>query len=140
MSCIVCHKFRSLINVLDLTPPDLIKETGSLPIDHISLGLKQHDFTILFLFIYLFILVFLGPHPGHMEVPRLGVESELQPPAYTRATATPEPSLVFNLHHSSWQYQILNPLSKGRDQTHNLVVPSWIRFCCATVETLFSLF
>ena len=24
----------------------------------------------------------------HMEVPRLGVESELQPPAYTTATAT----------------------------------------------------
>ena len=28
------------------------------------------------LFIYLFI-VFLGPHPQHMEVPRLGVKSEL---------------------------------------------------------------
>ena len=25
--------------------------------------------------------VFLGPHPQHMEVPSLGVESELQPPA-----------------------------------------------------------
>ena len=24
-----------------------------------------------------FFLVFLGPHPQHMEVPRLGVESEL---------------------------------------------------------------
>ena len=30
------------------------------------------------LFIYVFIyLVFLVPHPKHMEVPRLGVESEL---------------------------------------------------------------
>ena len=27
--------------------------------------------------LYLFIFVFLGPHPWHMEVPRLGVESEL---------------------------------------------------------------
>ena len=29
-----------------------------------------------------------------MEVPRLGVESELWLPAYTRATATPDPSLI----------------------------------------------
>ena len=35
---------------------------------------------------------FLGPHPQHMEVPRLGMEAELQLPAYTIATAMPEPS------------------------------------------------
>ena len=29
--------------------------------------------------------------PAHMEVPRLGVESELQLPAYTTAAATPDP-------------------------------------------------
>ena len=29
----------------------------------------------------LFVLVFLGPYPQHMEIPRPGVESELQPPA-----------------------------------------------------------
>ena len=49
---------------------------------------------------YLFI-VFLGPHPWHMEVPRLGVESELQLPAYTAATATPDPSRICDLHHCS---------------------------------------
>ena len=38
-----------------------------------------------YLFIYFF---FLGPHLQHMEVSRLGVESELQLPAYTTATAT----------------------------------------------------
>ena len=31
------------------------------------------------------LFVFLGPHLQHMEVPRLGVESELQLPAYTTA-------------------------------------------------------
>ena len=31
---------------------------------------------------------FLGLHLQHMEVPRLGVESELELPAYTTATAT----------------------------------------------------
>ena len=46
----------------------------------------------------------------HMEVPRLGVESELQPPAYARARATWDPSHVYDLHHSSWQCRILNPL------------------------------
>ena len=34
---------------------------------------------------------FLGLHLQHMEVPRLQVKSELQLPAYTRATATPDP-------------------------------------------------
>ena len=38
--------------------------------------------------------------------------------------ATWDPSRVCNLHHSSWQEcQILNPLSKARDQTCNLMVP-----------------
>uniref|UniRef100_A0A8D1M8R1 Cystathionine beta-synthase n=1 Tax=Sus scrofa TaxID=9823 RepID=A0A8D1M8R1_PIG len=36
-----------------------------------------------------------------MEVPRVGVESELQLPAYTTATATSDPSRVCDLHHSS---------------------------------------
>ena len=34
----------------------------------------------------------LGPRPRHMEVPRLGVKSELQLPAYTTATALPDSS------------------------------------------------
>ena len=37
----------------------------------------------------------------HMEVPRLGVECELQLPAYTTATAIPDPSRVCDIHHSS---------------------------------------
>ena len=45
------------------------------------------QFLFIYLFIYLF-TVFLGPHPQHMEVPRLEVESELPLPAYTTVTAT----------------------------------------------------
>ena len=52
-----------------------------------------------------------------MEVPRLGVELKLQLPAYTTATTTRDPSFVCDLHHSSWQRQILNPLSEARDRT-----------------------
>ena len=48
-----------------------------------------------------FFFVFLGPHLQHMKVPRLGVESELQTPAYTTATVTRELSRVCDLHHSS---------------------------------------
>ena len=62
-----------------------------------------------------FFLFFLWLHPQHMEVPRLGVESELLLPVYNTATAILDPSWVFNLHHSSQQRQILNPLSEARD-------------------------
>ena len=37
---------------------------------------------------------FLSSTPVHMKVPGLGVESELQLPAYTTATATQGPSHV----------------------------------------------
>ena len=50
-----------------------------------------------------------------MEVPELGVESELLLLAYATATATPDPSLNCELHHSSQQHWILNPLSEARD-------------------------
>ena len=59
-----------------------------------------------------------------MEVPRLRIELELQPPAYTTATAMQNPSCVCDLHHSSWPQWILNPLNKAMDQTQNLMVTS----------------
>ena len=54
---------------------------------------------------------FLGLHPRHIEIPRLGGEFELQLPAYTTATETADPSHVYEPHHSSRQRQILDPLS-----------------------------
>ena len=71
----------------------------------------------------LFFVVFLGLHLGHMEVPRRGVESELQLLAYAIATAMPDLSRVCDLHHSSRQHQILNPLSEVRDQICILMDP-----------------
>ena len=61
-------------------------------------------------------LFFLGPHAWYMEVPRLGVQLELLLLAYARATAMPDLSCVCNLHHSSWQHQILNLLSGSEIQ------------------------
>ena len=46
-----------------------------------------------------------------------------------------DPSHVPNLHHSSRQCQIVNPLSEARDQSHNLMVPGQIHFHCATMGT-----
>ena len=63
-----------------------------------------------------------------MEIPSLGVQLDLQLLAYFTVTATWDPSHICELHHSSWQCQILNPLSKARDQTCNLMVPSHICF------------
>ena len=71
-------------------------------------------------------LFFLGPHPWHMEVLRLGVESELQLLDYTTAIVTQDPIRICDLYHSSLQCQLLNPLSEARDQTQTLVQPSWV--------------
>ena len=77
-----------------------------------------------FCFCFCLVFAFLGRYSRRMEVPRLGVELELQLPAYTTATAMPDPSRSCNLHHSSQQCWILNPLSKAGDRTCILMDPS----------------
>ena len=90
---------------------------------------RPHPLTLCFFSPFLFCLsfVFLGPHPRHREVPRLGIQSELQLPAYATATATRDPSHVCDLHPSLRQCWILNPLIEARDRTCNFTVPSQIR-------------
>ena len=53
-----------------------------------------------------------------MEIPKLGVESELQ--AYDTATATRDTSHIYDLSCNLSQSRILNPPSEARDQTHIL--------------------
>ena len=65
-------------------------------------------------------IIFFGllwPHLWHMAVPRLGVELELQLPAYTTATATWDLNRICDLRHSSRKHWIPDPLSKARDGT-----------------------
>ena len=78
---------------------------------------------------FIFIFFFLWPHPRHMVVPRLGVKLEMQPPAYATATAMPDPSHICDLHHSSGQCRILNPLMEAWDQNCVLMNTSQINFC-----------
>ena len=68
-------------------------------------------------FLFFPLSVFLGQPLQHTEVPRLGVKSELQLPAYTRATTTQDLSRVCDLYHSLRQHQIFHSLSEARDQT-----------------------
>ena len=63
-----------------------------------------------------------------MEIPWLGVESDLQLPAYATDTAMPDPSRICDLHCSSGQHQVLNPVSKARDQTQILRDINQIKF------------
>ena len=120
-----------------------------------SKGLKQRLTYGLFSWLKwrsLFVVVFEVPRLGiiselqdtslhHNNVrskPRLGStpqlramlrgESELQLLAYATATATSNPSYICDLHHSSQQCWILNPLIKARDQTCVLIDASQIPF------------
>ena len=61
-----------------------------------------------------------------MEIPKLGVKSKLWLLAYAVGTAVQDLSCIYNLHHSSQQCQILNPLSKAGDPTHILMDPSQV--------------
>ena len=70
-----------------------------------------------------------------MEAPRQGVQLELQLLAYTTATTTQDLSCICNLHHSSRQCRIPDPLRKARDQTSILIDTSWVPFCCTTTGT-----
>ena len=66
---------------------------------------------------FLIFFFFIGLHLWYMEVPRLGVESELQLLAYDTTTAMQDPILICDLCFSLEQHQILNPLRKARDRT-----------------------
>ena len=74
--------------------------------------------------------VFLGLHPRHMEVPRLGLKSDLQlhhSHARSEPHLRPTPQLKAML--------VPNPLSEARDRTRHLTVPGPIRLRCAMRAT-----
>ena len=67
-----------------------------------------------------------------MEVPRLGVGSDLQLSVYATDAAMPDVRCYL------WPtpHRIFNPLSEARDWTCNLTVLSWIQFHCTMTGTL----
>ena len=76
-----------------------------------------------------YVCVFLGLHPRHVEVPRLGGR------IYPTAAAMPDLSLICNLHHSSQHHQTLNPLREATDRTCVLMNASQVHFHWATTGT-----
>ena len=93
------------------------------------------DFCVLLLSFFFSPFFFFRWLPRHMEIPGLGVELELQLQAYATATATVDPRRICNLHHSSQQRRMNDPLRKARDQTRILMNISQICFHCATMGT-----
>ena len=67
---------------------------------------------------FVFCFLFLGLHLQHMEVPRLGIDLELELQAYIRATAMRDPIHVWELHWQLGQHGILNPLSEEGSNLH----------------------
>ena len=90
-----------------------------------KISFDAQKFLPFFLFVCFLFFAFQGWTEWHMKVLRLRVKLELQLPAHT--TATPDPRCICDLHHSSWQGQILNPLSEDRDRTC-VMDPSQILF------------
>ena len=93
------------------------------------MGTPECSFVVLIVFFFFFLFLFLGLNLWHIEVPRLGVQSEPYLLAYPTATTMPDPSHICELHHSLWQSQIINPLSEARDQNCILMDTSGIHFC-----------
>ena len=109
--------WKSLLNVFVRTP--------------FILKSKDNKFSRVFFFFFFFF--FLGPHLQHVDVSRLGAESELQLLAY--AIAMWDLSHICNLHHSPQQCHILNPLSGARDWTPKLLDTSWVHYHWAKMRT-----
>ena len=106
-SCNLCHSFHNpgYFNLLCRARDQTHSSTVT--------GATAVGFFFIFFFCFVLSFIFLGPHLWHMEVPRLGVKLEFYLPA--TATAMWNLSHVCDLHHSSWQCWVLNPLSEARD-------------------------
>ena len=83
----------------------------------------------------LFLFCFLGIHLQHMEVTRLGVESELQLLAYVTVTAMQDPGSKLHLQPNPQLSRIFHPLSKARVRTLILL----LNMCCCLVSFSFIL-
>ena len=98
--------------------PHLIYLRGYSTLAHRSL---LHSF---YLSIFLLFRAAFAAHGGYQASSLI----EATPLAYATATATQDPSHVCDLHHSSQQRWILNPMSEVKDQTCVLMdtaEPQW---------------
>ena len=83
------------------------------------------------LYSFIFIFLHFRAIPTAHGSSRLGVKLEPQLSAY--ATAMGDPCCIHDLHYSSWQCWIIEPLSMAKVGTHILMDTSQIHFNCATI-------
>ena len=113
------QSFLLLITISILVPALLSNSSLSTNLSSKNLHGSGKEGSFMSLSLCLGFLTFFIPR--YMEIPRLGVECELQPQAYTTVTGTQDLSHVCDLHHSSRQCQILNPLIEARNGTCILI-------------------
>ena len=71
-------------------------------IEGFVVGVTWSDSIFVVVVVVFVLFLYFMAAPSTYEVPRLGVESKLQLPAYSIAAAMWDPSCVFNLRHSLW--------------------------------------
>ena len=81
-----------------------------------------------FLFIFIFLHFRATPAAYGSCFQTRSQKLEQQQLTYATVTAMQDLSRVCDLHHSLWQCQILNPLSKTRDQTCILMETSQVHY------------
>ena len=84
---------------------------------------------------YVFFFLILGPYLRHMEVSRLGSNWSCSCWPTPQPQPRQDPSGIRDLHHSSRQCRILNPLNKVRDWTWVLMDASQVHFHWAMMRT-----
>ena len=88
--------------------------------------LLDHMVGLLLIFFFVFLLfLWAAPAAYGSSQARGRIRAVATGLRQSHSNAGSEPRL--NLHHSSQQRRIVNPLSKGRDRTRNLMVLSRIR-------------
>ena len=110
--------------------------SSKIPVELVSAAPQREPDTDFFGFRFCFVLFcfFVGFKAIPLAYGSFQARSQIR--AVATATAMLDPSRVCNLHHSSWQCWILNPLSEARDPTLTLMVPSRIHFCSTTTGSL----
>ena len=119
----ICHRLENHFIKFGKIVHKLIVSSYSMRVKEFS-----HGEIKCFFFFFFFFNDFSGLRIRYMEVSRLEVESELPLLACATATATQDPSLACDLHHSSWQHRILNPLRGARFLTFILMDTSWVHY------------
>ena len=92
-------------------------------VSHEKMGFNMHSWQTFYQsVIFFFFRTAPVAHGGSQARGRIGAGAA----AASHSTATPDLSCIYDLHHSSQQCQILNPLSEARDQTWVLMDTSQI--------------